>query len=69
MRKKAIGVAVIAVTLSSAAILYRFLQPTTCSLEDILAVYQEHVDYDDVTIERPLNGTLFPPEMIPPLFR
>jgi len=69
MRKKAMGVAVVVATLSTVAILYRTLQPNTYRVEDILAVYQEHADYGDITIEYPLNETLFPPEMIPPVFR
>ncbi len=69
MPKKAIGVAVVAATLSTVAILYRTLLPNTYRVEDILAVYQEHADYGDITIEYPLNETLFPPEIIPPVFR
>ena len=69
MRKKAMCVAVVAAMLSTVAILYRVLQPNTYRVEDILAVYQEHADYGDITIEYPLNETLFPPEIIPPVFR
>lgn len=69
MPKKAIGVAVVAATLSTVAILYRTLLPNTYRVEDILAVYQEHADYGNITIEYPLNETLFPPEIIPPVFR
>ncbi|NQT00675.1 MAG: hypothetical protein HQ580_01485, partial [Planctomycetes bacterium] len=77
MRKKVIRLAVVAVMLSAAAILYRTLQPNTYRIEDILAVYQsakgrltaEHEDYNDITIEYPLNETLFPPEMVPPVYR
>ncbi|GAJ05757.1 unnamed protein product, partial [marine sediment metagenome] len=54
MPKKAIGVAVVAATLSTVAILYRTLLPNTYRVEDILAVYQEHADYGDITIEYPL---------------
>ncbi|MHC4242724.1 MAG: TolB family protein, partial [Planctomycetota bacterium] len=69
MRKKIIGIAVAAVMLCIAAILYRTLQPDTYRVEDILAVYQEHKDYNEITIEYPLNETLFPPEMVPPVYR
>lgn len=69
MGKKAVGTAVVAATLSTVAILYRTLQPNTCPVEDILAAYQENADYGDITIEYPLNETLFPPEIIPPVFR
>ena len=69
MRKKVIGLAVAAVMVGTAVILYRTLQPNTYRVEDILAVYQGHQDYNDITIEYPLNETLFPPEMVPPLYR
>ena len=68
MRKKALSVAIVAVVLSTAAIVYRTVQLNTYCIEDILAVYQEHADYKTITIEYPLNETLFPPEMIPPKF-
>jgi dipeptidyl aminopeptidase/acylaminoacyl peptidase len=68
MRRTALGVAIVAAVLSTAAILYRTLRPDTCNIDDILAVYQQHGDYDAITIEYPLDETLFPPEMIPPEF-
>jgi hypothetical protein len=69
MRNKAIYIFIVAATLGTAAILYKTLQPNTCRVEDILAVYRENIDYNDITIKYPLNGTLFPPEMVPPVFR
>jgi hypothetical protein len=69
MRKKVIGIAVIAVMLGTAAILYRTLQPNTYRVEDIVAVYQEHENYGEISIEYPLDETLFPPEMVPPVYR
>ena len=69
MRKKVIGIAVVAVVLGTAVILYRTLEPDTYHVEDILAVYRGHEDYNDITIEYPLNETLFPPEMVPPVYR
>ena len=39
MRRRALGVAIVAAVLSTAAILYRTLQPDTCDIDDILAVY------------------------------
>ena len=50
MRKKAVCVVIVAVTLGSVAVLYRTLQPNTYRVEDILAVYQENADYGDVPI-------------------
>jgi dipeptidyl aminopeptidase/acylaminoacyl peptidase len=69
MRKKVIGLVVIAVILSTAAILYRTLQPHRYRVEDILAVYNKHKAYRQIIIEYPLDETLFPPEMIPPVYR
>ena len=40
MRKKVIGIAVAALMLGTAAILYRTLQPNTYRAEDILELYQ-----------------------------
>jgi len=37
--------------------------------EDILARYQEDVEYGGLTINYPLDETLFPPEIAPPIFR
>ena len=79
MRKKVIGLAVAAVMLGTAAILYRILQPNTYRVEDILAVYQVARPSwpcfhglearATITIEYPLDETLFPPEMVPPIYR
>ncbi len=39
------------------------------SSEEILAAYREGEQYGGLTISYPLNGTLFPPEIVPPTFR
>ena len=36
--------------------------------EDLLARYRDGVEYDALTIRRPLDETLFPPEIVPPTF-
>jgi len=36
--------------------------------EDLLARYRVGAEYDDLTIHRPLDETLFPPEIAPPAF-
>jgi len=36
--------------------------------EDLLARYRDDAEYDDLTIHRPLDETLFPPEIVPPAF-
>jgi hypothetical protein len=68
MRKKTMCVVIVVITLGIVAVLYRTLQPNTYLVEDILAVYQPRADYGEITIEYPLNETLFPPEMVPPEF-
>ncbi len=37
--------------------------------EDILAHYQNDAEYSRLTIDYPLDETLFPPEIVPPTFR
>jgi tetratricopeptide (TPR) repeat protein len=37
--------------------------------EDLLALYRNDAEYDDLIIHYPLDQTLFPPEIIPPTFR
>ena len=69
MQKKAMQVVIAAVTLGTAVVLYMTWQHNTFRVEDILAVYQQRADYGDITIEYPLNETLFPPEMVRPVFR
>jgi len=69
MRKKVMGVVIVAAMLGLVAVLYITWQLNTCRVEDVLAVYQQHANYGDITIEYPLDETLFPPEMVPPVFR
>ncbi len=37
--------------------------------EDILPLYRDDAEYDELKISYPLDGTLFPPEIVPPIFR
>ena len=37
--------------------------------EDLLALYHDGAEYDNLLIHYPLDGTLFPPEIVPPIFR
>jgi hypothetical protein len=68
MHKKAMGVAVVAAALSAGAVVYGVLLRDRYRVADILAAYQEGASYRDITVEHPLDGTLFPPEMVPPTF-
>jgi hypothetical protein len=67
--KNATVVAVTAVALSLAAILYVIAAFRAGRVADVLAAYREHADYGHITVEYPLDETLFPPEMVPPVFR
>jgi hypothetical protein len=69
MRKKAVGIALVAAVLAAAASLYTALPPTARRIESILAACQEQGTYAEITLEHPLDETLFPPEMVPPVFR
>jgi hypothetical protein len=69
MLKKVMRVVIIAATIGIVAVLYITLRQKSCRVEDVLAVYQQRSDYGDITIEYPLDETLFPPEMVPPMFR
>ena len=69
MRRKALILTVGVAVPGLALFLYRMRPANTFRIEDILTVYQEHADYNDLSIDYPLDGTLFPPEMIAPTFR
>jgi WD40-like Beta Propeller Repeat len=67
MQKRTMWLVVGIAMLIAAALLLRIL-PDTCRIDDVLAVYQEQAEYPDIAIDHPLDETLFPPEMPPPLF-
>jgi hypothetical protein len=69
MRKKALGVALVAAGLVAAALLYGAWQERVAPVENSAAAYDEHARYADLALEYPRDGTLFPPEMVPPTFR
>jgi len=59
-------VAVAAAVLVGLAVIHR--RPTL-DIEEILACYREDGEYGALTIDYPLDGTVFPPEIISPAFR
>lgn len=69
VRKKVVGVALIAAALIGAAVLYRALRPGTRRIEAVLAAFGEQETYSYIALEYPFDGTLFPPEAPPPTFR
>jgi hypothetical protein len=69
MRKKVISIVFIAVMLGAVAVLYKTFLLNRFRIEDVLRVYKQNADYGDITIEYPLDETLFPPEMVRPVFR
>jgi len=68
MRKQAVylimGISIVAVVVVVLIALY-LPEPR---IENILALYKHDAQYDSLTIRYPLNGTLFPPEIVPPTF-
>jgi hypothetical protein len=71
MRKSAIylvvGIGTLAVVIL--VIVPIALRKPDIRVEDILAVYQDEAEYSGLTILYPLDDTLFPPEIVPPIFR
>ncbi len=59
-------VSVAAIVAAVAAIAWYGRRPR---VEDIRAAYRDTTGYDELAIEYPLDGTLFPPEIPPPKFR
>ncbi|MEN6332966.1 MAG: tetratricopeptide repeat protein [Phycisphaerales bacterium] len=68
MRKRAACILVAAVV-AVAAVAIVWLTRSSSRAEDILAAYRQHVGLDGVRIMYPRDGTLFPPEIVPPEFR
>jgi tetratricopeptide (TPR) repeat protein len=62
-----IGLSVAAI--AAAAVYLIVLSAREPAVEDILAAYQESASYGGLTIAYPLDETLFPPEIVPPMFR
>ena len=63
----AIGVGTLAAIIAASLLLFRFeSEPEPV---DLLEHYREGTKYDTLTIQYPLDETLFPPEMVSPTFR
>jgi hypothetical protein len=69
MSKKVMHIFLVAAASGALVVLYKTSLQNTFRVDDILAVYQQDTDYNDITIEYPLDDTLFPPEVVPPVFR
>ncbi len=61
------GVGIVTVVIA-AAVLIVFIKPRV-RVEDVLAAYQDQGQYSGLTIKYPFNETVFPPEIVPPVFR
>ncbi|MGE5296463.1 MAG: tetratricopeptide repeat protein, partial [Solirubrobacterales bacterium] len=68
MRKRLVCLFVVAVV-AAVAVVVLWLNRTSLRAEDILAAYQQHAGVGGVRVFYPTNGTLFPPEIVPPEFR
>ncbi len=62
-----LGIAVLAAGISAAWLL--FVRDPPLRIEQILAAYREDARYGGLRIRYPLDGTLFPPEIVAPTFR
>jgi tetratricopeptide (TPR) repeat protein len=60
--------AVVAVV-GSAAALFFSIRTKALPIEDVLTQYQADRNYSGITIDYPLDDTLFPPEIVAPTFR
>ncbi len=58
----------VVVVVAAAALLVVFYKAEP-GAEDILALYRDDAKYGSLTIGYPLDETLFPPEIVPPVFR
>ncbi|HUT47077.1 MAG TPA: tetratricopeptide repeat protein [Sedimentisphaerales bacterium] len=58
----------VVVIVAAAALLVTFYKAEP-GAEDILALYRDDAKYGSLTISYPLDETLFPPEIVPPVFR
>lgn len=71
MRKSVVyrilGIGIVAVVVLAVTLII-FLRPGVRP-DDVLAAYQEQVNYNDLAILYPLNQTLFPPDIAAPIFR
>jgi tetratricopeptide (TPR) repeat protein len=62
-------VSVSVVVIVAAAALFVTFYKAEPGAEDISALYRDDAKYGSLTISYPLDETLFPPEIVPPLFR
>ncbi len=58
----------VVVVVAAAALLAVFYKAEP-GAEDILALYRDDAKYGSITISYPLDETLFPPEIVPPVFQ
>ncbi len=69
MRKAVLAAIVAVVALSLVTVIMMSRRPETLRVDEILAIYRENADYGGLDILYPADGTLFPPEMVPPTVR
>ena len=64
---RVLGIGIVTVVVLAVTLII-FLRPGVRP-DDVLAAYQEQVNYSDLAILYPLNQTLFPPDIAAPIFR
>ncbi len=68
MRRTIVSAVVIIAVLGVTVTVFMSQRTGDLCIDDILAAYQEDAEYDGIAITYPGDGTLFPPEMVPPIF-
>jgi tetratricopeptide (TPR) repeat protein len=69
MRKAVLATIVAVAALSLVTVIMMSRRPEALRIDEVLAIYQENADYGGLDILYPADGTLFPPEMVPPTVR
>jgi len=69
MHRNVVGMALIVAALVGAVVLYEGLPPAARQIASLPAAEGEPGTWAEITVDYPLDGTLFPPEMVPPTFQ
>jgi len=72
MRKPVTHLVVLSIsvaTVTATVVILIAFHRRTLQVRDILAVYRDEADLSRLTTDYPSDGTLFPPEIVPPTFR
>ncbi len=68
-RKFVIGLGAATAAVAACVVLTRRPESAERRIAEVLSAYRESAQYDALKIEYPYDGTIFPPEAVPPTFR